>query len=278
MDNHSQPRYERVTGTLGAIVHGVDPADGFAPLLASGLTEALHVHGVLFFHASRPFDNDAYEAFARNFGEVRAPERNRTGADSRVTSVDSEVTSPEMYRVNCWHTDVAWQECPPQAATLKPEILPAVGGDTMWASMYAAWDALSARYQQLLDGLEAVQSTAALIRQCAADIDPTRFGPANIASAVHPVVLRDPVTQRRMLYVNSNWTDRIVGMKPTESAQLIQMLNEHVNTPEFHVRLRWTPNTVAVWDQRVTQHRAVSDYTGQRRLLRTTIIGDKPRA
>ncbi len=95
---------------------------------------------------------------------------------------------------------------------------------------------------------------------------------------MHPVVLRDPVTERRMLYVNSNWTERIVGMKPTESEHLLQMLFEHINTPEFHVRLRWTPGTVAVWDQRVTQHRAVVDYTGHRKLLRMTIAGDPPRA
>jgi taurine dioxygenase len=279
-------RYEEVTGNIGALVHGVDPADGYAETLREDLVTALHVHGVLFFHASKPVDLDTYQAFVGTFGEIRIPDRpervgGSIGSNALVTAIDSVTAPADVYRANCWHTDAAWEACPPQAAALTPEVLPQVGGDTMWASMYAAWDALSSRYQRLLDGLEALQSTAALLRHYTTGMDRSRVGPSTVGEPVeqiHPVVLRDPITKRQMLYVNSNWTERIIGLKPTESDQLIEMLCAHVNTPEFHVRLKWAPNIVAVWEQRVTQHRSVADYTGHRKLRRMTIAGDRPAA
>jgi taurine dioxygenase len=172
----------------------------------------------------------------------------------------------DEFRINHWHTDGTALEFPPQAALLTPVELPSVGGDTMWASMYAAWESLSSHLQLLLDGLEAVHSTAKL-----PFLDQTR-------RAVHPVVIRDPVTQRRALYVNSNWTERIVGMHDGESDALLSMLFAHVNTPEFHVRLRWQLGTVAVWEERVTQHRGVADFDGPRKLRRVAIPGDRPTA
>jgi taurine dioxygenase len=189
--------------------------------------------------------------------------------------MDSERMPSVAYRTNQWHTDGSPAENPPQAALLKAGILPSAGGDTMWASMYAAWEDLSSRYQRFLDGLEAVHSTAALLRHF--DFNQiSSFGEGT--SCVHPVVLRDPITQKRMLYVNSNYTERIVGLKPFESESVIRMLLDHVNTPEFHVRLEWKPTTIAVWEERVTQHRAVADYSGHRKMDRLTIRGDRPAA
>ncbi len=89
-------------------------------------------------------------------------------------------------------------------------------------------------------------------------------------------MIRDPVTGRKMLFVNSNYTERFLGMKDSESDALLRMLFEHVNTPEFHVRLRWRPGVVAVWEERVTQHRGVADVVGPRKLRRLTFTGDRP--
>jgi taurine dioxygenase len=142
----------------------------------------------------------------------------------------------------------------------------------MWADMRAAFDALSSRHQRFLDGMEALHSTAAVRRHMASHDDRGRFGEGG--SCVHPVVITDPVTQRKILYVNSNYTERLVGMKEWESTRLLDMLFDHVNTPEFHVRLRWQANTVAVWHERVTQHRGVADYNEPRSLRRITIRGE----
>jgi taurine dioxygenase len=276
---HPAIRYEKVTGAVGAIVHGVDPADGHAGALASELVTGLHTHGVLFFHSRGPIPVGQFESFATSFGQLREQRADDQALAS--TAIDSLTSPAEQYRTNCWHTDGAWEATPPQAALLTPDVLPTVGGDTMWSSMYAAWDGLSSRYQRLLDGLEAIQSTAALLRHYTSDTDRSMIGPRDSSVPtfhVHPVVLRDPITNRQMLYVNSNWTERILGLKTSESEQLIQMLCEHVNSPDFHVRLRWQPNMVAIWEERVTQHRAIADYTERRRLIRLTIVGDRPSA
>ena len=97
-------------------------------------------------------------------------------------------------------------------------------------------------------------------------------------SAVHPAVIRDPVTGRKLLFVNSNYSERFIGMSARESDALLQMLFDHINTPEFHVRLRWRPGIVAAWEERVVQHRGVADFTGPRKLRRITFKGCKPAA
>jgi taurine dioxygenase len=146
----------------------------------------------------------------------------------------------------------------------------------MWASMYAAYDALSSHYQRLLDGLEALHTTDSLNRLRPATREANLFGPGS--SFTHPAVIRDPVTNKRALYVNSNWTERILGLTDTESESLLRMLFEHINTPDFHVRLKWDTQTVVVWEERVTQHRAVNDYVGPRVLHRVMVEGTRPMA
>lgn len=144
--------------------------------------------------------------------------------------------------------------------------VPEVGGDTMWASMPAAWDDLSSYYQRLLEEVEVLHSTS---RMPWLNSD---------ATAVHPAVIRDPVTGRKMLFVNANYSEKILGMSERESETLLQMLFAHVNTPEFHVRLKWQPGRIAVWEERVTQHRGVADFKGSRKMRRLTFIGDRPAA
>jgi taurine dioxygenase len=163
---------------------------------------------------------------------------------------------------------------PAYAALLTPAILPSVGGDTLWASMTAAFDALSSHYQNLLEGMEALHSTATASRLKHVDGPDPDFGAGE--SAVHPVVPIDPLTGRKFLYVNSNYTERLVGVSDWESMRLLQMLYDHVNTPEFHVRLRWQLGTVAVWHERLTQHRAVNDYSERRAMRRITVQGEPP--
>jgi taurine dioxygenase len=199
-------------------------------------------------------------------------------ADSDFYTIDSVLTPLEKYPSDVWHHDGTSRPCPPQAAVLRCIVTPSVGGDTLWASMYAAYESLSSHYQRFLDGLEAVHSArsvpAALSPPPDHDVSPSALGEGQ----VHPAVLKDAVTGRRLLYVNSLYTKRFVGLTETESDRLLSMLFEHVNTPEFHVRLRWAPNTIAVWEERVTQHRAINDYTEHRQMKRLIIRGERPTA
>jgi len=256
-------RFERVTGTVGALVHGFEIGGSDAPAGAEELRQALHEFGVLFFEFDHLVSASEFLALAELFGEPEETYR-LTVTQGEAPYIDSDLVPMKDFRVNFWHTDGTALECPPQAALLTPVELPEAGGDTMWASMYAAWDGLSSHYQRLLDGLEVQHGTARLpfLRQS--------------ATAVHPAVIRDPVTGRKMLFVNSNYSERITGMTDSESEGLLRMLFEHVNTPEFHVRLRWRPGVVAVWDERATQHRGVADFIGPRKFRRLTLAGQRP--
>lgn len=259
-------RFERITGTVGAIVHGVGLTDSRCATTADTLRRALHEYGVLFFEFGRYLSRDEYVEFGHLFGDPDEgyPIKPKEAKETKGY-LDSELFPMKEYRINFWHSDGTPFECPPQTAMLTPVELPEAGGDTMWASMYATWEALAPHYQRLLEGMEVVHSMARL--------------PLLDQSwrAVHPAVIRDPVTGRKMLFVNSNYSERIVGLSDKDSESLLQMLFEHINTPEFHIRLRWRPGIVAAWDQRVTQHRGVADFVGPRKLRRLNFApGDRP--
>jgi taurine dioxygenase len=257
-------RFERVTGNIGARVHGVDLGPAHPAATAEAVRHALHEHGVLFFEFDHALDAAEFLAFSALFGEPEEGYRLTLRGDSGEL-IDSELVPMKEFRINCWHTDGTALACPPQAAMLTPVELPEAGGDTLWASMHAAWEGLSSQHQRLLESVDALHSTVRLpfLRE-----RPT---------AVHPAVIRDPVTGRKLLFVNSNYTERFVGMKDGESEALLQTLFEHINTPEFHVRLRWRPGVVAVWEERVTQHRGVADFAGPRKFRRLTFPGDRPK-
>jgi taurine dioxygenase len=263
---------ERVTANIGAIIHGVNVHVSHDDRMASMLQQVLHEHGVLFFYSDTAISADEFDAFARLFGEPFVYPYGSRRAEMVMEDGSAAVRS----RTNRWHTDGSAQETPPQARLLAPLQLPSVGGDTMWASMTVAFDALSSRLQRTLEGMEALHSTDAIARFYEGERGKEVFGEGD--TAVHPVVITDPVTRRKALYVNSNYTERLIGVGDHESVSLLDMLFEHINTPEFHVRLRWQPNMIAIWEERVTQHRAVADYSERRVMRRTTIRGDRPEA
>jgi taurine dioxygenase len=258
--------FERVTGSLGADVHGVELDGSAKPEDQDRLRQGLHHHGVLFFHYDHVLTPEEFMALGHLFGDPESQYGLSTTSDSNEGVVDSDKVPMRDFRVNCWHADGTCFERPPSAAMLTAVEVPSAGGDTMWSSMYGAWEALSSHFQRLLDGMEAVHSTARL-----------PFLEQDM-STIHPVVVRHPATDRKLLYVNSNYTTRLVGLKDHESDRLLQVLFEHVNTPEFHVRHRWSPGDVAVWDETATQHRGVADFTGPRKLRRLTYAGQRPAA
>ena len=172
-------------------------------------------------------------------------------------------------------------EQPALASVLQAMQLPANGGDTCWASMYAAYDALSEPMRTMLDGLEALHDIIGPLEKAIAGGHSTGTDLESIRRQWppmrHPVVRRHPDTGRHCLYVNSNFTTRILGIAKEESDAILPFLLNHIQRPDFQVRLQWTPGAVAFWDNRCTQHYAVPDYTGQRRVMhRATLTGERP--
>jgi taurine dioxygenase len=264
------------TGTVGATVTNIDLRVEQSTVARRVLERALHEHGVLFVPFDGEIQDSDHKRFAAIFGNLHESYFNRGSDDPFISVLDSERTGSPSYGTDQWHTDVSLVDKPPQAASLRARVLPQTGGDTMWAGMYAAYEALSSHYQRLLEGLEALHSSEALYRARPAAREANLYGEDK--RAVHPVVVRDPLTRRPALYVNSGYTERILGLTDHENTSLLQMLFEHVNSPDFHVRLKWDTNTVVIWEERVTQHRAINDYTGRRVLHRIVVDGDKPEA
>ncbi len=199
VDAAADIRLERVTGTIGAIVHGVG-LDERSPVIAETLIRALHEHGVLFFKYPEGVTEEQFTGFSELFGELEGPYRLSMKKQSTAGYIDAEHVPLKASRINVFHTDGTAFESPPQAAMLALVELPEVGGGTTWASMYAAWDDLSAFDQRLLDELDVAHNTKRLpfLKET--------------PETVHPAVIRDKTTGKKALFVNVNYSDRIVGM------------------------------------------------------------------
>lgn len=265
-----------VAGALGAEVFGIDLAQ---PLDTDTLTEIRRAwldHLVLFFRDQR-LDSEQYLAFARRIAApVEYPMLRGLAGHPLIVPV---VKLPHE-RVNfggLWHSDTAYLETPPIGATLLAREVPPVGGDTLFANMYLAYETLSDGLRRVLDGLRAVNSSAK------ADVTRTREdrlaeGGARLErgvelAAVHPVVRTHPETGRKLLYVNGGHTVRFDGMTEDESAPLLNYLFAHLARPEFTCRLRWQVGTLALWDNRCTQHNPINDYHGHRREMHRISLG-----
>ena len=255
--------FEPVTGVIGAWVRGFDLASPANSALADALQRALARYGVLFFDFQRIPDFDEFHGFAGLFGTVQGRFdqviKDREGPETPY--IDSDLTPMKKFRINHWHADGGPLPVPPRAAILMAYEAPEAGGDTMWASMTEAYDALSPHMQRMLDGMRIVNNN-----------DRTSF--LEPKEHIHPAVVVNPITGRKCLFVDPNYTARFVDVPDRENEMLLQFLFEHINTPEFHVRLRWKPGYCAVWHQQVTKHRGVADFTGPRKLQRHTVDGE----
>ena len=268
--------FRPMANDFGAMIEGLD-LGAIDAAAAARLDEALHRYGVLFYRRGAEISEAEFLTLGNALGEIIIYPYRRNDyddADQRLNFVDMEADTTTELRTAAWHTDGTPEPLPPQSAMLNPVIVPEVGGDTMWASMYAAYEALSPHYQRLLDGLDALHTTDAVLRKMGPSADPAMFGKG--ARHVHPAVLTDPVTGRRMLYVNANYTEKLIGLTDRESASLLEMLFALIDTPEFHLRWRWRLGDIAIWEERVTQHKAVPDFTGRRVMRRIAWKGTVP--
>ncbi|MCP1623285.1 taurine dioxygenase [Pseudomonas nitroreducens] len=271
---------EPISPALGAIVSGVRLADSLDDAAQRQIEQALLDHHVLFFR-DQPLTPGQQANFAARFGDLHIHPIYPSSPEQReVIVLDTAVTDVRDNAI--WHTDVTFLETPALGAVLAAKQLPPYGGDTLWASGIAAFEALSKPLQQLLDGLTATHDISKSFPQerfGASDADLARLEEARRKNPPrsHPVIRTHPVTGRKALFVSDGFTTRINELEPAESRGILDLLFAHFARPEFAVRWRWKENDVAFWDNRVTQHYAVDDYRPQRRVMhRATILGDKP--
>ena len=270
------------TPTLGAEVTGIDVLDldeaGFAQL-----HQALVDHSVLILRDQPALTPDQHLAFAQRFGPVHVHPFHRLGA--RQPAVDDKagllpIRTTAESRVapgNRWHSDVSCDDQPPQASILQLHHIPPVGGDTLFASMYAAYDALSDRMKRLLDGLTARHSGEESYRKLfrVGTVDPSATWP----EVDHPVVRRHPDSGRPALYVNREFTESLNDLPKEEGRALLEFLFAHAERVDFQCRFRWTTNAIAIWDNRAVLHHAMWDYwPAERRGQRVSVTGERPEA
>lgn len=265
-----------LTPTIGAMVEGVDLNDVKSDDVFAEIEHAVWHHHVIFFR-DQPLTTEAHLALAGRFGEVTGHEFMDT--DHASTAVQRIEHSG--YAINPtarWHTDVSFRERPMLVAVLRAVELPPAGGDTVWCSTGAAFDALPDPMKTMLLGLDAEHDFAWQRRlkwtgEIPDDLERWLREIKETPYVVHPSVITHPVTGRLTLFINSNWTKKFVGVDLDLSASLIAMLWEWVKRPEFQVRFRWEKDSVAIWDNLGTQHAAVVDYEPHFRSMRRVIAG-----
>ena len=278
MTNYEKITVEPLGDAVGAEVSDVELSEGLGDQEVAELRAAFAEHGVLFFR-DQSLTPERQIAFAERWGKIVI---NRFFTPLEGYPQVAEVRKEPHQSINIgggWHTDHSYDEIPALGSILSAQELPAEGGDTLFAGMAAAYDALSEGLKETLEGLRALHSSRHVFGE-EAEL-PTelkeRLGNAEQATqdAVHPVVIRHPLSGRKVLYVNPGFTRRFEGWTHDESQALLQYLYEHAAQPEFTVRFRWEVGSVAFWDNRATWHYALNDYPGKRRLMhRITLDGE----
>jgi taurine dioxygenase len=270
-------KVRRIAGALGAEIEAVDLAARLSPDAVAEIRRAFLEHQVIFFH-DQPLTPAQFMAFAQYMGKpIEYPFVKGIEGFPKVI----EVKKLEHERQNfggIWHSDTAYLAEPPMGSMLLAREVPPHGGDTEFASQYAAYEALSEGMRRLLDDLKAVNaSSKADATRTREDLTRQKEIVAEYV-AEHPVVRTHPETGRKALYVNVGHTVRFSGMTEEESAPLLAFLFRHQVRPEFTCRFQWRAGSLAFWDNRCTQHNPVNDYHGHRRVMhRITLAGDRPR-
>ena len=272
---HRSITVDSLTTAIGAEVRGVDLSEELEPDTVTALRQALLDHLVLFFR-DQAMTTEDHIRFARYFGEIDLP-LFRTTSSPRPEVIVLDQVEPKGQGADSWHADNTYMQSPPMGSILRAVVLPSVGGDTCFASMYAAYEALSPAMQAVIDTLGAVHSLEQMVERTKHVANATlRDSLDQWPPMVHPVVRVHPETGRKLLNVNANWTASIDGFAPAESDALLGFLLGHLRNPEFQCRFHWSDGAVAFWDNRAVQHYAVADYTSRRVMERVTIAGDRP--
>lgn len=278
MTNDSSIQVEPLSPAVGAEIRGVDLGSAISNSQLAEIRRAFHDHGVIFFR-DQALTPEQHIAFARRWGDINI-NRFFKHVDGYPEIAEVRKEPDQKNNVGAeWHTDHSYDLAPAMGSMLLAREVPEVGGDTLFASMYRAYEALSDGMQRMLEGMRAVHSSRHVFGadRYAKDTDVGgRLGNPELATqdAVHPVIIRHPETGRKALYVNRTFTVRFDGWTEEESRPLLAFLYAHASQPEFTCRFRWRENSLAFWDNRAVWHLALNDYHGHRRLMhRITIEG-----
>ncbi|PKQ03682.1 MAG: taurine dioxygenase [Alphaproteobacteria bacterium HGW-Alphaproteobacteria-11] len=266
----------KMTGGCGAEVLGVDIASPSNSDMEA-IRAAYRDYGVIFFRDQK-LTPEEHIAFARRWGDI---DINKFFPANGQYPEIAEVRKEKEQKVNIgggWHTDHSYDAEPAMGSILVARELPEEGGDTLFADMYKAYEALSDGLKKTLEGMRAVHSNAHVFGTAGAYKSSDQAGgfkgESLTGEAVHPVVVTHPLSGRKALYVNSAFTTHFEGWNWFESKALLDYLYAHASRPEFTCRFQWREGSVAFWDNRATWHYAVNDYHGEKRLMhRITIAG-----
>jgi taurine dioxygenase len=267
-----------LTTAIGAEISGIDIGGPLDDAALDMLYQALLKHLVIFFR-DQEISPERHLAFAQSFGELDEPHPvyAHVPGFERIVMLANDASNPPD--TDGWHTDLTFKANPPFASILVARDMPPTGGDTVWASMYAAYDALPSDMKAHLEGMVAIHDMGDFRNSfTVGETDAIRLNAAmqRFGSALHQVVQVHPVTGRKFLYVNEGFTQHIVGMTRRASNRLLSYLFDHVDRPEHQVRFSWREGSVAMWDNRCTQHYAVSDYLPHYRCMnRITVVNDR---
>ena len=268
---------EPLTPTLGAEVRDINVLE-LDTATFDALFQAFNQHGVIFLRDQPLLSAAQHRDFAQRFGAIhvhpaaRGKPADVPGAMHMKTHAESRVAAG-----NRWHSDVSCDAQPPQASILQLHDIPPVGGDTLFASLCAAYDALSDKMKLMLDGLTALHSGEESFRHL------FKFDPADPTAAwpehSHPVVRKHAQTGRPGLFVDREFTKHIEGLPKEEGRALLQFLFEHSERVDFQCRFRWSQNAIAIWDNRCVLHHAIWDYwPAERQGRRISVVGEPPEA
>ena len=265
--------------SIGAEIHGLDATKPLDKETVETIGDALLEHGVLIFR-DQDITREQQVAFTAQFGTLTIhPISPHLEELPEMIVLDNDGENPPL-STDVWHSDETFRLEPPMGTVLRAVIVPRVGGDTLFASMTAAFEGLSDHMQRFICGLEAIHDfknfkklygNSAEQRQRLWEME-DRF-----PNPVHPVVRIHPVTGKKAIFVNPQFTLAIKDMKQDESDALLNLLYQQANIPEYQFRVHWRANTMSFWDNRLVQHYAARDYLpDRRRIERVTLLGDRP--
>lgn len=269
---------ERLGVKLGAEISGVDLREPLPPATLHAFEAALIEHKVIMLR-DQHLTTAQHVALSRQFGDLEVHPMRPQGEFPEILVLDNHKDNPVL-STDVWHSDTTFRQNPTKYTILRCQIMPKLGGDTLWANMEAAYEGLSQPFKTMIEGMRAVhdfQNFRVLFKNTDEDKAKLRKMEDLFPNPSHPVVRTHPVTKRKCIYVNPQFTVRIEGLKAAESRAILDVLFAQAQVPEYQFRLRWAPGTIVFWDNRSTQHYAANDYYPQRRRMeRTAVIGDVP--
>ena len=270
----------KLTPTIGAEITGIN----FSKDLTAEQLELIYQYLIEFkviFFRDQLMTPENHLIFAKSFGDIEDPHPVYPHVKNFPEIVLLENDEKNPPDTDVWHTDVTFRENPAFASILYSQIIPTFGGDTLWASLIDIYNHLPIDIQKYLEKFNAVHDMGDFrnnftINEKIGSAEKLNEGFNRFGNAIHPIIKTHPISKKKYIYINPGFTNHIIGLNSTDSKNLLTFLFSFMNKPEFQLRFKWTPNTIAMWDNRCTMHYAIGDYMPyQRKMHRVTIKNDK---